>query len=100
MNITFVHADRPAEFNSANWRSFIPAEAFNRTRRHKALLLGIEDFASHPQVAEYHCKDAHAIVIQRGAMPAAWPAVDYWRQQGKLVLADIDDGYPQIGPMH
>jgi hypothetical protein len=100
MNVTFVHADRPEEFNSGNWRSFIPAEAFNRTRRHKALLLGIQDFCTHPPVAEYHCKDADAIVLQRGAMPAAWEAVAYWQQRGKIVISDIDDGYPQLGPEH
>lgn len=100
MNVTFVHADAPAEFNSANWRSFIPAAAFNRTKRHRAMLLGIGDFTGHPPVAEYHCADSEAIILQRGAMPAAWEAVEYWKQRGKLIISDIDDGYPQIGPEH
>lgn len=100
MIVTFVHADGPMEFNSANWRSVIPAQAFNRTKRHKAYLIGIQEFTSHPPIAEYHCEESEAIILQRGCMPPTWPAIEYWRQRGKVVIADIDDGYPQIDQTH
>lgn len=100
INVTFVHADSPAEWNSANWRSIIPAQALNRTRWHHAKVLGIQDFSLHLPVAEYHCNDAEVIVLQRGAMPQAWPAVEHWREKGKAIVSDIDDGYIQIGPEH
>lgn len=100
MNVTFVHADGPYEWNSAGWRSIIPARAFNRTRRHRAKTLGIQDFQTHPNVTEYACEDADVIVLQRGAMPPVWPMVEYWRQRGKVILTDIDDGYPQLENTH
>ncbi len=100
MVVTFVHADDAVSWNSANWRSLIPAAAFNRSHRHRAHLLSMADFAGLPPIAEYYCADADVIVLQRGAMPPAWGAVEHWRRKGKLVLADIDDGYPQIGPEH
>jgi hypothetical protein len=78
----------------------LPARAFNRSTRHRAHVLSIGDFTSHPQVTDYHCANADAIVLQRGAMPPTWPVIEHWRQRGKIIVADIDDGYPQIGPEH
>lgn len=98
--VTFVHADGATDWNSAEWRSAIPARAFNRTKRHKAHLLSIGDFTHHLPVTEYHVEDSEVIILQRGAMPPTWPVIEYWQQRGKKILADIDDGYPQIGPEH
>ena len=100
MNVTYVHADKPHEWNSAEWRCAIPARAINRTKRHRAKLLPIEYFAENGPAAAYALEDADVIVLQRGAMPDTWAAVDHWRQRGKIILADIDDGYPQITPEH
>lgn len=100
MNVVFVYADNQLEWNSAEWRSAIPARALNRSGRHRATILGIQDFTSHFPVAEWHCKNADVIVLQRGAMPPTWPAIAYWKTKGKIILADIDDGYPQITEEH
>ncbi len=62
--------------------------------------MAIHDFANHPQLAEYYCRQADVIVLQRGAMPEVWAMVRQWQGRGKIVLADIDDGYPQIPPGH
>lgn len=100
MNVVYVHADKPHEWNSAEWRCAIPARALNRTRKHHAKLLPIEYFAENGPAAQYACEDADVIVLQRGAMPDTWAALEHWRQRGKVVLADIDDGYPQITAEH
>jgi len=100
LNITFVHADKPWEWNSAHWRCVVPAKAINRTNKHSAKLLGITQFAENAYEAEYACDDADVIVLQRGAMPDVWGPVRRWRNEGKVVIADIDDGYPQITAEH
>lgn len=100
MNVTFVHADKPHEWNSAEWRAAIPARAINRTRKHRAKLLPIEYFAENSPASAYACEDADVIVMQRGAMPDTWAAVEHWRQAGKVILTDLDDGYPQITQEH
>lgn len=100
MNITFVSADGVHEWNSAEWRSAIPFEAFNRTRRHRAYLMDMQHFATHAQFAGHMLNEADVIVLQRGAMPPAWPAVRYWQHRGKLVISDIDDGYIQLPQGH
>ena len=50
--------------------------------------------------AQYACEDADVIVLQRGAMPDTFESIVYWKQRGKIILADIDDGYPQITQEH
>ncbi len=98
MKVTYVYADDSAAWNSANWRCAIPAEALNATRRHSAELCSIQDFKEGNQVCEYRCKDADVIVVQRHLTPDAWHAVQHWREAGKLLLIDIDDGYLQLRP--
>lgn len=100
MKVTFVYSDGPQVYNSSHWRSVIPYHAFNRTRRHSANLLGIAEFTAHPPIAEAQCADADVIVIQRGAMAPAFDVVEHWQQRGKIVLADLDDGYLQIEKTH
>lgn len=78
----------------------MPARALNRTRRHRAKLVPIVDFSENNPAAEYACEDADVIVLQRGAMPDTWRSVLHWQQAGKTVIADIDDGYPQITQEH
>ncbi len=62
--------------------------------------MNITQFAENAYEAEHYCDDADVIVLQRGAMPDVWGAVHKWRNLGKTVIADIDDGYPQITPEH
>lgn len=100
MNITYVHADGPHEWNSAEWRCAVPARALNQTGRHSAQLCSIWVFQSLSRESEYYCEDADVIVLLRGAMPDAWPAVQTWQRRGKTIIADIDDGYPQLDPSH
>lgn len=100
MNITYVHSDRAWEWNSAEYRCALFARALNNHRKNSAKLIDIQKFAELSPEAEYACEDAELIVLQRGAMPESWNAVRHWRERGKVVIADIDDGYPQITAEH
>ena len=100
MRVAYIHADKPFEWNSAYWRCVAFVEALNRTRHHSGVLGRIQDFSEQNQESHHVCADADVIVLQRGAMPDTWPAVRYWQARGKLLVADIDDGYPQITPEH
>lgn len=100
MKIVYVHADRPWEWNSAEFRCAVPARAISRLPRHRADLLSIEHFAALDMECRHHCDDADLIVLQRGAMPDTWRAIDHYRARGVTIIADIDDGYPQIPPSH
>lgn len=99
MNITYVYADSPAEWNSAEWRIAVPARAFNRRpKRYRATLVHMDDFANRTAVARYACESADVLVLQRNIFPNTWPAIDYWKARGKTVIVDVDDGYAQMTP--
>jgi len=100
VNVTYVYADKPHEWNSAEWRAAIPARALNRTKRHRAKLISVQEFAEQAPPATYACEDADAIILQRSLMPEAVPASYRWAWQGKPIIVDVDDGYPQITPEH
>lgn len=101
MNVAYVTTDLSHEWNSAEFRAAIPARALNRTNgRHSATLVAMESWAEKGPAAEYACENADVIVVQRGAMMTALAALRHWRERGKIVLADIDDGYLQIDDSH
>lgn len=100
MKIAYVYADRPWEWNSAEFRCAVPARAISRLRRHQASILHVEHFAAIDMECRHHCDDADLIVLQRGAMPDTWRAIDHYRARGATIIADLDDGYPQIPPSH
>lgn len=101
MNVTYVTTDLSHEWNSAEFRAAIPARAMNRTNgRHSANLVAMEVWSEKGPAAEYACENADVIVVQRGAMMGALAALRHWRERGKIVLADIDDGYLQIDSTH
>lgn len=101
MNVAYVTTDLSHEWNSAEFRAAIPARALNRTNgRHAAKLVDMVAWSENGPAAEYACENADVIVVQRGAMMGALAALRHWRERGKLVIADVDDGYLQIDHTH
>src|SRR4030067_3320976 len=100
MKIVFIFADSPGEWGCSEWRCAIPARAINRTRRHHAKLVNIADFGSHAPAAIGACQPADVIVVQRNLVGAVLSAIQHWKGQGKVVLADFDEAYNLIPPTH
>jgi glycosyltransferase involved in cell wall biosynthesis len=98
MNIVYVHADTPAEWNSSEWRCAIPARAINRTGRHSAELLDISDFALNTQQARQVCGAADVIVVQRKLFGPVLAAIQHWKARDKVVIVDFDDAYDLMPP--
>jgi hypothetical protein len=93
MNIVYVYADNPQEWNCSEWRCAVPARAFNRSRRHSAALISIEDFSQNTPAARQACEAAQVIVVQRNLFGPVLNAIQHWKARDKLVLADFDDAY-------
>lgn len=99
MNIVYVLADSKHEWNSSEWRCAVPYRAFRkRPKRYRADMLHINDFAEKTPWAENVLSASDVIVLQRNVFPNTWPAIDYWRERGKTLLTDVDDGYAQMTP--
>jgi glycosyltransferase involved in cell wall biosynthesis len=99
MNIVYVVADSPEEWNSAEWRCSIPARAIKRTGLHSAQLLDIVSFAKNTSQAQEICQAADVIVIQRNLFGPVLNAVQRWKARDKVVIADFDDAYQLMPPV-
>jgi glycosyltransferase involved in cell wall biosynthesis len=98
MNIVYVFADKPVEWNSSEWRCAIPARAINRTKRHQANLLSIDDFAVNSSTAQAVCDPADVIVVQRNLFGRVLSAIQHWKARDKVMIADFDDAYHLMPP--
>jgi glycosyltransferase involved in cell wall biosynthesis len=98
MNIVYVYADNPQEWNCSEWRCAVPARAFNRTHRHRAALVSIAEFASNSNLSQQACEAAEVIVVQRNLIEGVLPAIQHWKAHDKVVVADFDDAYNLMQP--
>lgn len=65
MNIIYVYEDLPGGCVSNELRCFVPARAINRTKRHSAGLLNINEIGLNSQRDDEICSKADIIVIDR-----------------------------------
>lgn len=98
MNIVYVFADQPHEWNCSEWRCAVPARAIQRTGRHWAELLSIQDFASNTPDAQRLCAAADIIVVQRNLFGPVLAAIQHWKARDKTIIADFDDAYHLMHP--
>jgi glycosyltransferase involved in cell wall biosynthesis len=96
MNIVYVYADNPNEWNSSEWRCAVPARAINRTRRHSAHLVSIADFSENLPLVKSNCDEADIIVVQRNLIGQVLSSIQHWKARDKVVIADFDDAYNLI----
>lgn len=98
MNIVYIYADSPEEWNSSEWRCSIPARAIQRSGLHSAQLLDIVAFAQNTPSAQQLCTWADVIVIQRNLFGPVLNAIQRWKARDKIVIADFDDAYDLMPP--
>jgi glycosyltransferase involved in cell wall biosynthesis len=93
MNVVYVYADKPHEWNCSEWRCSVPARAIRRTGRHRAELLNIRDFGENTPEAQQVCETADVIVVQRNLFGPVLSAIQHWKARDKTIIADFDDAY-------
>lgn len=93
MNIVYVYADSPKEWNCSEWRCAVPARGINRTKRHSAVLLDLNEFSANSQEANELCLSADVIVIQRNLIGPVLSVIQHWKARDKVIVVDIDDAY-------
>jgi glycosyltransferase involved in cell wall biosynthesis len=71
----------------------LPAGAINRTRRHSAKLLNINEFGSNSSLADEVCSSADIIVIYCYLIEPVLSAIQYWKARDKVVIVDFDHAY-------
>lgn len=98
MNIIYVYADQPHEWNCSEWRCAVPARAIQRTGRHRAWMLSIQDFSQNTPEAQEVCGQADVIVVQRNLFGQVLSAMQHWKARDKTIIVDFDDAYNLMHP--
>ena len=93
MKIVYVYTDSPEDWNSSEWRCAVPARAINRTKRHSAVLLNLNEFSANSQESNEACSSADIIVIQSNLIGPVLSAIQHWKARDKVLIADFDDAY-------
>ena len=92
MNILYVSADNPKEYNCAHWRCYMPAEVINKTGEHAARVVDIQAWATGQNAED--CFWSDVVVIQRNVfLPQVQAMLTTLREAGKIVICDFDDAY-------
>ncbi len=100
LNIIFVYADSPAEWNCSQWRALTPSDAMNKAGQGwRAKLIHVSGFMNFlDEKIQDLVWPADLIIFQRNIVNTqAWAAIDYWLGMGKPMAVDLDDAY-QILP--
>ena len=98
MHVAYVHSDSKHEYNSGEWRVTLPYLALQRSRRHRAVIVTLPEFADCHPITVRLIEPADVLVIQRNAVGEILPAIQYWRSRGKTVVVDVDDAYEHLDP--
>ncbi|MEI7989736.1 MAG: glycosyltransferase [Chloroflexota bacterium] len=93
MRIVYIYSDNPLEWNSSEWRCAVPARALNRSGVHIARLLSKNDFIKNTSKVQDACRLADVLMIERSLYGPMLSAIQHWKAQDKVVIADFDDAY-------
>jgi glycosyltransferase involved in cell wall biosynthesis len=96
LRITYVYSDTKNEWNSSEWRCAVPAEALNRTGRHRARLLSIQEFVANTNQTKTLCSDSDVIVVQRSFVEPVIRRIQQWQNSGVAVIGDFEDAFNLI----
>jgi len=100
MKILYCYADTPETFNSDNWRCYIPTRAINRLPGHTARLIALDDLAQWTDKAKEMTAWAEVIVFERNLFGPILLRMAALKQQGKTIIVDFDDSFPDLYPAH
>ena len=98
MILTFVYADLPHELNTSIHRCFTLTKAVNHSGRGKAALLPLLQFNQRSEMAENYCSHSDIIVVERNLFADTLDTIRYWKDKGKIIVANFDDAYDLIKP--
>lgn len=90
MNIVYVYYDHPMDWISFQRQCAVPARAINRTKRHTAHLLSMQEFVKNSPDAIQLCDQADIIVIHRRLIGAVLSEVQKWKAKDKLIFLSLD----------
>ena len=100
MKSLYVYADSKQEWNCSEWNCIVPAKAVNRTEKHTAKTIYINDFVKNTEESQQMCSEADIIVIERNYFGDTLTMMQFWKVRGKTIIAIFDDAYDIMHPQN
>jgi glycosyltransferase involved in cell wall biosynthesis len=92
MKILFVESDMPQEYNCSMWRCVVPSRGLLKAGI-QSVVIRIEDWANRTPEATELTQEADLVFVQRNLFANVLETILYWRDKGKILIADLDDAY-------
>jgi len=100
VKVLYVYADTPQEWNCSEWNCIIPAKAINKTGKHTANTIHINDFVKNTEESQKLCADADIIMVERNYFGDTLTIMQFWKVRDKAVGAIFDDAYDIMHPQN
>lgn len=98
MNVLYVYADTPHEWNCSLHNCVIPADAINRTGDHHASYFHINQWTQNSEEIQRICSASDIIIVERNFFGDVLTMMQYWKVRGKTIIAIFDDAYQLMHP--
>lgn len=100
MKVLYVYADSPMEWNCSEWNCIIPTNAINKTEKHSASAIYINEFMQNTEKSQKACSEADIIVVERNFFGDTLTMMQFWKVRNKTILAIFDDAYDIMHPQN
>jgi hypothetical protein len=101
MKLAYIASPTCDDSTGIEKRCAAPVRAINRTGRHAAQLLDLQEFTSNSLSARRLCAQSDVIVIYRDIWGKDMlAAIERWRARDKIVIADVDAAYDLLPIEH
>jgi glycosyltransferase involved in cell wall biosynthesis len=98
LNVLYVWADSPNEFNCSKWNCIQPKNSIDKLEGHSADAIYINEFTKNTKEVQEKCMKADIIVVERNYFGDASVMVQFWKNRKKTVIGIFDDAYDIIHP--
>jgi glycosyltransferase involved in cell wall biosynthesis len=98
LKILYVYADGADSPNCTLHNAIFPAEAINKTGKHTADCIHINEFLFNTPLAQELCTNADIIVVERNLFDDTLSYMQFWKVRNKNLAVIFDDAYHLIEP--
>lgn len=100
MNLLYVYADSPREFNCSAHNVIRPVNVINKMfpEKHQAIAIYCGHFAKNDEPIQNIAGKTDIIVVERNLFGDVLTSIQYYKVRNKSIIAIFDDAYDKILP--
>jgi hypothetical protein len=98
LNLVFVYADSPGEWNCSQYLAIDPMNAINKLEGHSAKAIHINDFVTNNEETQKLISAADLVMVERNCFQDTLTLMMFWKVRGQNFGVCFDDGYSVMHP--